>query len=347
MALHPHQVSVGTRLTTNRIFALFDVAVDGTLVGVRYDSDIAAVIGANFDLKINGVSIYPTTPDRPEIPDGSFFVEQAENEAVVKGDRIELACQFLAPFGSVGQKLYANVYIEDGLPTYFGGDSATDFAIGVGSKAFTTQEGLAYTVGSRVRIASLADPTVDYMEGVVTAYAGTTLTILVDLAAGAGNHTDWVFSLAGERGAIGAGGPAGPAGNDGQGVPVGGSINQVLAKNSSTNFDTSWVDRTKNTSITTSAAPTPNVNTTDVYTVTALDTNATFGAPTGTPVDGQALVIRVKDDGTPRTLAYNAVYRSVGASVPLITVASKWLYLGMIYNATNTKWDIIAAVVEA
>lgn len=39
-------------------------------------------------------------------------------------------------------------------------------------------------------------------------------------------------------------GPKGDQGDPGVGVPTGGTAGQVLAKNSSTNYDTSWVDQT-------------------------------------------------------------------------------------------------------
>jgi hypothetical protein len=52
----------------------------------------------------------------------------------------------------------------------------------------------------------------------------------------------------GPRGPAGADstvpGPEGPQGDPGQGVPVGGTEGQVLAKNSATNYDTEWVDQT-------------------------------------------------------------------------------------------------------
>lgn len=83
--------------------------------------------------------------------------------------------------------------------------SATSFLIGAGSKAFTTQAGLAYVVGSRVRFASAADPA-NYMEGVVTAYASTTLTALIDAVGGSGTLADWNISIAGNVGAAGASG---------------------------------------------------------------------------------------------------------------------------------------------
>lgn len=46
----------------------------------------------------------------------------------------------------------------------------------------------------------------------------------------------------GPAGPTGATGPTGPAGADGVGVPTGGNANQILAKNSSTNYDTVWID---------------------------------------------------------------------------------------------------------
>ena len=48
----------------------------------------------------------------------------------------------------------------------------------------------------------------------------------------------------GPAGSKGDQGDPGPAGDDGEGVPVGGTTNQVLAKASDTDFDTEWVDQT-------------------------------------------------------------------------------------------------------
>ncbi len=96
-------------------------------------------------------------------------------------------------------------------------------------------------------------------------------------------------------------------------------------------------------SITSSATPTPDADTTDVYLVTALATGATFGEPTGTPIDEQQIIIRIKDDGTARTLAWNAIYRaSTDLPLPTTTIVSKTLYLGFQYNMTDTRWDLLA-----
>lgn len=90
------------------------------------------------------------------------------------------------------------------------------------------------------------------------------------------------------------------------------------------------------------ATPTPDVSACDIHTITALAAAATFGAPTGTPTQGQSLIIRVKDDGTARDLSYNAIYRAIGVTLPTTTVVSKTLYLGFIYNSTDSKWDCLA-----
>jgi hypothetical protein len=99
--------------------------------------------------------------------------------------------------------------------------------------------------------------------------------------------------------------------------------------------------------VTTSATPTPNADTTDIYTVTALGEAAEFGAPTGTPTSGQGLIIRIKDDATARALTWNAIYRAVGATLPTTTVVSKTTYCGFFYNSADTKWDCVAVVTEA
>jgi hypothetical protein len=102
------------------------------------------------------------------------------------------------------------------------------------------------------------------------------------------------------------------------------------------------------TTIASSSTPTPTRTTTRTkLNITALAANATFGAPSGTPSDGDSLIIRVKDNGTARTLAFNAIYRALGVSLPTTTVISKTMYLAMIYNAADSKWDVLAVNNEA
>jgi hypothetical protein len=84
----------------------------------------------------------------------------------------------------------------------------------------------------------------------------------------------------------------------------------------------------------------------DQVNITALAANLTLANPTGTAVEGHGIVIRIKDDGTPRTIAYGTKYRAIGAAKPTTTVAGKTLYLGMEYNLTDDKWDVFPAQQE-
>lgn len=94
--------------------------------------------------------------------------------------------------------------------------------------------------------------------------------------------------------------------------------------------------------IVSSATPTPNSDTTDIYTITALAEAATFGAPTGTPTQFQPLVIRILDNGTIRALSFNAAYREgEDITLPASTVLSKTMYLGFVWNSAISKWDLI------
>ncbi|WP_244623701.1 hypothetical protein [Bradyrhizobium cosmicum] len=81
----------------------------------------------------------------------------------------------------------------------YGGTSTTSLAIGTGSKVFTTQAGLAYANGARVRASSAAN-TANWMEGRVT-YSGTTLTMTADKTGGSGTLADWNLNVTGEPGA--------------------------------------------------------------------------------------------------------------------------------------------------
>lgn len=69
-----------------------------------------------------------------------------------------------------------------------------------GSKTFTTQAGLAYAAGIRVRVADTSAPSTNYMEGVVTSYSGTTLIFTADLSAGSGTISSWTINAAGDKG---------------------------------------------------------------------------------------------------------------------------------------------------
>ena len=92
--------------------------------------------------------------------------------------------------------------------------------------------------------------------------------------------------------------------------------------------------------------PTGDKKINELY-ITALAAAAEFAAPSGTPVNGNKLIIRVLDDGTGRALTYNAIYRAIGVTLPTTTTAGKTIYMGFIYNSADTKWDAVAVSEEA
>ncbi len=89
-----------------------------------------------------------------------------------------------------------------------------------------------------------------------------------------------------------------------------------------------------------------DVDTTDVYELSAV-ANATTFSTTGTPTDGQKLIIRFKDAGGAKGLTWDAIFVAIGVTAPTTTVAGKWHYVGATYNTAATKWHIIATGVEA
>jgi len=98
-----------------------------------------------------------------------------------------------------------------------------------------------------------------------------------------------------------------------------------------------------------SATPTPNADTTDLYSLTAQAAAAAFGNPTGTPANGQALQIRIKDNGTARALTWGPAYVAGGVALPATTVLSKILNLFFSFNSDNAlnKWQLVASAQEA
>jgi hypothetical protein len=113
----------------------------------------------------------------------------------------------------------------------------------------------------------------------------------------------------------------------------------------STNLSSTRINpRTSSTAST--ATLTPDISAFDQYNLTAQAAGLTVAAPTGTPVDGNKLIIRILDNGTSRTISWNATYTVIGTILPTATVVNKMLYVGCIYNAANTRWDVVAAVTQ-
>ena len=99
-------------------------------------------------------------------------------------------------------------------------------------------------------------------------------------------------------------------------------------------------------SVTSSATVTPT-STNDLVTITAQAVALTLANPTGTFAEGQALMIRIKDNGTARAITFGSNYRAIGVTLPTATRANKILYLGIIYDSIDAKWNILGINLQA
>lgn len=95
------------------------------------------------------------------------------------------------------------------------------------------------------------------------------------------------------------------------------------------------------------ATLTIDVDATDVAVITAQAAGLTVAAPTGSPFNGQRLMIRIKDNGTARSISWNAIFRAIGVTLPTTTVISKTHYIGAAYNSADSKYDVLAVGAEA
>ena len=141
-------------------------------------------------------------------------------------------------------------------------------------------------------------------------------------AAGAASTVTGPTGYTGWTGAAGAIGPTGYTGYTGYTGPNNRTVTAL------TDADTIAID----------------ASTGNIFTVT-LAGNRTLGNPTGSPVDGQLMEVRVRQDATgTRTLGYGTEYRfSTDLPSPtLTTTAAKTDYLLFQYHSTDTKWDLIS-----
>lgn len=99
------------------------------------------------------------------------------------------------------------------------------------------------------------------------------------------------------------------------------------------------------TTIVSDAEPTVNTDNCDYVTITALATAITSMTTnlSGTPVNFQKLVFRIKDNGTARAITWGASFQSGTIALPTTTVAGKTLLVGFIYDSVDSKWTCEAS----
>lgn len=97
--------------------------------------------------------------------------------------------------------------------------------------------------------------------------------------------------------------------------------------------------------VTQSATPTINTDNTDVAYITGLAQAVTSFTTnlSGTPVNGDTLIIDVTDNGTGRALTFGASFEASGnVALPTTTIANTKLTIGFRWNVATTKWTCVA-----
>lgn len=118
----------------------------------------------------------------------------------------------------------------------------------------------------------------------------------------------------------------------------------VLAIGTSTNTVAEFAPRRPQiqTPLTGAGSITPTFND-DQVNLTGHTVPIVFNNPTGTVADGWGIVLRFKDSGTARAVTWGTQYRAAtGLTLPSTTVVGKTHYVGMVYNAADTKWDVLS-----
>lgn len=96
-------------------------------------------------------------------------------------------------------------------------------------------------------------------------------------------------------------------------------------------------------SITSASSYVVNTDTYNTLSITALATGITIDT-SGTYSNFQKLIVRIKDNATPQTIAWSAKFLSYGVSLPTTTVSGKVLTVGFSYDSLAALWGCLAAI---
>ena len=98
-------------------------------------------------------------------------------------------------------------------------------------------------------------------------------------------------------------------------------------------------------STTSSATPTINTDNVDIYKLTAqaVDITSFTTNLTGTPTDGQCLIIEITGTAA-RAITWGASFEASTVALPTTTVTTDMLAVAFLYNAVTSKWRCVGAV---
>lgn len=114
---------------------------------------------------------------------------------------------------------------------------------------------------------------------------------------------------------------------------------------SSTNILTNKRITKRVVTTTQSATPTINTDNTDVAYITGLAQAVTSFTTnlSGTPANGDTLIIDITDNGSGRALAFGTSFEASTVALPTTTVASTKLTIGFRWNIATSKWTCVAS----
>lgn len=166
----------------------------------------------------NGTNIPSTTSDI-QFTGGAGNTQLLEQQWIVNaaaGDTVAIYWSSAAATVSLAYQAAASTPTRPSSPSaivnvfslpqigigYAGLTSTSTVTPGTGTKTFTTNlnaNATAFTVGTAIRVAYVSDPT-QFMQGVITSFSGTTLTVSCDAFSGSTPQSNWSISVAGSSG---------------------------------------------------------------------------------------------------------------------------------------------------
>lgn len=120
-------------------------------------------------------------------------------------------------------------------------------------------------------------------------------------------------------------------------------VNRTITTDTGTQTLTNKRITPRITTVTSNATPTCNTDNTDILTITAQAAAITSMTTnlTGTPVNGDQLEVRIKDDGTPRAITWGASFGAGPVALPTTTVTSKALRNYFEYDSVRAVWVLL------
>lgn len=82
----------------------------------------------------------------------------------------------------------------------------------------------------------------------------------------------------------------------------------------------------------------------------SLTGSSSFSNPSGTPVNGQKLTIRIYAASLQTISSWSSSsggYRAIGVTLPGSVPAGKTVYVGCVWNSTDSFWDVVAVATQA